>query len=305
MTAVIDPIARSVADVTGGVILASVEIAVPPERVFRALTDPTEVTRWWGSPGTYQTEAFAADLRVGGRWHARGRGVDGRPFTVQGEFLEIDPVRRIIQTWVPDWEPGLTTTLTYRLEPIAGGTRLTVRHEGFGDHEATLRGHTVGWERVLGWLRDYAATDTKASFAARYLNPFRITAYILVLFCLGHTMGALINLPSFGVQGDAVLAAMKSTHFQCQTSDCTWFGFYLGFGWMVSVFLLFSAVVAWFLGGLGRRERLAMKPVAWTLFLSQVANMVLAWIWFFIAPQVFATAVAVLLGYECLVKLRT
>lgn len=304
MTAVLNPVARSVADVTEGVIHASVEIAAPPERVFRALTDGNEVVRWWGSPDTYRLEEFTADLRVGGRWRSRGRSADGKPFQADGEFLEVDEPRLLVQTWNPDWAPGLKTKLTYRLDPIPGGTRLTLRHDGFGANREALEGHTRGWERVLGYLNGYLAGTARLGFVARYLNPFRLAAYVLILFCLGHTSGALISLPSFGPQGDAVLASMKATHFQCQTSDCTWFGFYLGFGWMVSVFFLVAAAIAWYLGGRSRVEQRALKPVAWVLFLGNVANAVIAWSWFFIAPQVFATVAAVLLGYECLVKLR-
>ena len=304
MTAVLNPIARSVADVTEGVIHASVEIAAPPERVFRALTDGNEVVRWWGSPDTYRLSEFSADLRVGGKWRSRGVAVDGKAFEVTGEFLEVDPPRLLVQTWSPDWAPGLKTKLTYRLDAVPGGTRLTLRHEGFGAHREAFEGHTRGWERVLGFLNGYLAGGERSGFVARYLNPFRLAAYVLILFCLGHTSGALIRLPSFGAQGDTVLAAMKATHFRCQTSDCTWFGFYLGFGWMVSVFFLVVAALAWYLGGRSRVEQRALKPVAWALFLGTLANSVIAWNWFFIAPQVFGTVVAVLLGYECLVKLR-
>ena len=53
MTTLSAPPARSVADLTTGAILAAVEIAAPIERVFRALTDPNELVRWWGSPVTY------------------------------------------------------------------------------------------------------------------------------------------------------------------------------------------------------------------------------------------------------------
>jgi uncharacterized protein YndB with AHSA1/START domain len=304
MTALISPVARSVADVTEGVILASVEIAAPPERVYRALTDSDEVVRWWGSPDTYRLESFTADLRVGGQWRSRGRAVDGKPFQAEGEFLEVDPPHRLVQTWIPDWAPGLKTTLTYRLEPIPGGTRVTVRHVGFGEHRAAFEGHARGWERVLGFLHEYLAARERPGFAARYLNPFRLATYILVLFCLGHTMGALVNIPSFGAQGDAVLAAMQSTHFRCQTSDCTWFGFYMGFGILVSIFFLASAAITWYLGGLDATAQRRLAPLAWTMFLSHAGSAVVAWIYFFVAPLVFATLVAVLLGYQCLVRLR-
>ena len=49
--------ARALADVNGGIILAEVEIAAPPERVFRALTQSDEIVRWWGSPDAYRTES--------------------------------------------------------------------------------------------------------------------------------------------------------------------------------------------------------------------------------------------------------
>jgi len=70
-----------------------------------------------------------------------------------------------------------------------------------------------------------------------------------------------------------------------------------------SAAILVAAAIAWYLGGRSRVEQRALKPVAWALFLGNVANAVIAWNWFFIAPQVFATIVAVLLGYECFVKL--
>jgi uncharacterized protein YndB with AHSA1/START domain len=305
MSTLISPTARSVADLTAGVILASVEIAAPPERVFRALTDPNELIRWWGSPDTYRTEEWTADLRVGGRWRARGHGVDGRAFTVQGEFLEVDPPRRLAQTWSPDWEGGFVTTITYRLDPIEGGTRLTLRHEGFGEHRDACRSHGQGWERVLGWLRAYvSAPDAtlateRRGLAARYFNPLRLSAYLLVLYAMGHTTGALLSSPPFGPAADAVRSSMQSVHFQCQGSNCTWFGFYLGFGYLVSVFFLLSAGLMWFLGGLGPGERRRLLPLTWMLFLSQAAGAVIAWTWFFIAPQVFSTLVAALLGLEC------
>jgi uncharacterized protein YndB with AHSA1/START domain len=147
--------ARSIADIERGVILARVEIAAAPERVFCALTDPDEIPRWWGSAEVYQTETWSADFRVGGAWRADGRGADGRPFSVSGRFLEIDPPRKVVQTWKPDWDGGHETTLTYELVAIDGGTRLTVRHEGFVGRAESCEQHSQGWEMVMGWLANY------------------------------------------------------------------------------------------------------------------------------------------------------
>src|SRR5262245_47193804 len=133
--------ARAVADTASGTVLASVEIAAPPERVFKALTTPEEIVRWWGSDSVYRTTEWVQDLRVGGRWKATGKGADGSPFSVEGEFLEIDAPRRLVHSWKPEWDGGHVTRVTYRLEPIERGTRVTVRHEGFGDRAESCRNH--------------------------------------------------------------------------------------------------------------------------------------------------------------------
>lgn len=169
--------ARAVADVTEGRILASVDIKVPPERVFAALSDGAEISRWWGAPGIYTTDRWITDFRVGGSYRAEGTGADGHPFYVTGTFLEIDQPWKIIQTWEPSWNAGLKSTLTYELSAIDGGTRLLVRHDGFKGHEESCEGHAGGWIQVLGWLEKGAlppappAPDTAKYYLARLLGP--------------------------------------------------------------------------------------------------------------------------------------
>jgi hypothetical protein len=73
-----------------------------------------------------------------------------------------------------------------------------------------------------------------------------------------------VSTPHFGSASDAVLSAMRSVHFLASGSECTWYGFYLGFGYQVSIFFLFSAFVTWFpwfLGGRSLPEQLAWAPV--------------------------------------------
>jgi uncharacterized protein YndB with AHSA1/START domain len=149
--------ARAIADLIDGLILARVDVGASPERVFRALTEGRDVLAWWGSPETYRVTEWHSDLRVGGRWRSRGVGADGAPFEVVGEYLVIDAPVRLVQTWKADWDPGAVTTLRYQLDAIPGGTRITVRHEGFAGRAAACEGHADGWERVLGWLATYLA----------------------------------------------------------------------------------------------------------------------------------------------------
>jgi uncharacterized protein YndB with AHSA1/START domain len=150
--------ARSVADLSAGKIVATVEIAAPIARVFGALTDPAAVPQWWGSADTYRTTSFTADLRPGGKWRSVGKGNDGVEFAVEGEFVTVDPPHLLSQTWIASWDGGATTTLTYRLEPLTdGGTRVTVQHDGFVGRPDSCQAHSDGWTRVLGWLDAYAS----------------------------------------------------------------------------------------------------------------------------------------------------
>ena len=140
------------------------------------------------------------------------------------------------------------------------------------------------------------------SLGSRYANPFRLASYLLVLFTLGHTLGAVVATPRLGADSDAVVAAMRSVHVVSQSADCTWYGFYRGFGATISLFFAFSAVLTWHLGGLSARDRRGLAPVMWALFAAYAANAVIAWLYFFPTPQIFATIVAVLLGIGCVRK---
>jgi hypothetical protein len=143
------------------------------------------------------------------------------------------------------------------------------------------------------------STPTRESVWARYFNAFRIASYVMVLFAFGHTRGAMIGTPHFGPESDNVASMMQSVAVRVQGSECTWYGFYRGFGIMVTVFFLFTAALSFYLGGLDARDRRTLAPVAWLLLASYAANTVLAAAYFFPAPVVFSTAICVALGFAC------
>jgi len=141
-------------DAATGVITASVTLAVPPARVFTALTTGTEVMRWWGSRETYVLESWTAELRVGGTRTTQGRRADGQAFGLTGTILVYEPPWRLVKTWRPCQDPqGAETTLTYQLTAIPKGTLLSVRHEGFHGRSAVAGATTSGWTQVLTWLQ--------------------------------------------------------------------------------------------------------------------------------------------------------
>ncbi len=131
---------------------------------------------------------------------------------------------------------------------------------------------------------------------ARYFNLYRICSYLLVIFCLLHTFGGLLSAGSHGSGADMVWSLMKSVHFTIMGSRVSWGGMYLGFGLLFSVFLLFSAFVTWYLGGLDKKGRIALLPITWALAISYLLVAVVSWALFFAAPGVTATLIALLLG---------
>jgi hypothetical protein len=138
----------------------------------------------------------------------------------------------------------------------------------------------------------------------KYLTPFRLATYLLVVFCIAHTAGGMLGQKSLGPEADVVFSAMKRVHFDFNGADATYYGFWFAFGLMSSVFLLFSAFASWRLASLEGEGWRAVEPIAWALFLSHVANAYFSWAYFFSGPGVLATLIALLMGAGALGKRR-
>jgi uncharacterized protein YndB with AHSA1/START domain len=150
--------ARAVADVVERELLGSVEVAATPERVFRALASK-EITQWWVRSGVFDTREWTGDVRVGGRWQASGMA-RGNPYTLEGEFVAVDPPRKLVHTWVAAGEPVAPMKVTYHLEKIDAGTRITVRHSGFSS-PLTCTMTAAGWETSFDQLSKILASENR------------------------------------------------------------------------------------------------------------------------------------------------
>jgi len=135
-------------------IQAEVLIAAPPERVFQALVEPQQVVQWWGQAGIYHCTEFSSDLRVGGKWRGAGVGGQSDPFTVSGEYLEIDSPRVLTYSWVASWTGDVKTTVRWELEPVEQGTLVRLTHSGLAAHPEIAQAYQ-GWPRMLGWLQAF------------------------------------------------------------------------------------------------------------------------------------------------------
>lgn len=134
------------ADATRGTLRIERLLPAPPERVFLAWTDPAEMGGWLSPVGTADV---VADVRVGGRFTVAMVG-DGRRIEHEGEYLEIDPPRRLRFTWRSPYtgpEPGIVTV---ELDPVPGGTRLALTHAALP--EGAVESHAGGWGSILDRL---------------------------------------------------------------------------------------------------------------------------------------------------------
>ena len=159
-TSTIDSHDRVTAEVSSGTgeIVVSATLAASPERVFRALASE-EICAWWVRPGVFDTREWSGELREGGRWSASGVG-GGRPYGLEGTFVEIDAPRRLVHTWKAAGAPG-EARVSYDVEPRPGGVRLTLRHSGLMDPEVIERTR-AGWETSLVRLREILAAEQYA-----------------------------------------------------------------------------------------------------------------------------------------------
>ena len=133
-------------------IVSEIQIAAPMERVFQALVNPSQVVKWWGQKGIYRCTKFESDLRVGGKWRSIGIDGGGNNFEIKGEYLQVEPPRRLSSTWVATWTGDVKTTVTWELEPSGNGTLVRIRHSGLAAHPELAQSYR-GWPRMLGWLQ--------------------------------------------------------------------------------------------------------------------------------------------------------
>ena len=131
-------------------------IKTTPERLWQAITDP-EMRRKY-SFGV----AVASDWTSGSRYVGRAGQTTvspGMPI-LEGENVEVDPPRRLVQTfralWSDDVKREGTSRVTWTIEPIADSCRLTVVHDQLREGaNAELYG---GWPMILSGLKTLLET---------------------------------------------------------------------------------------------------------------------------------------------------
>jgi uncharacterized protein YndB with AHSA1/START domain len=132
----------------------------PPEKVFRAWTEP-DLLKQWFAPLPWTTPRAEIDLRPGGANLIVMRNPEGEEFPNSGVYLEVVKNERLVFTdaytraWEPSEQPFMTVVLTF--ENAGGKTHYTARvlhwtvadrqrHEEMGFHQ--------GWGQCADQLAD-------------------------------------------------------------------------------------------------------------------------------------------------------
>ena len=133
---------------------------------------------------------------------------------------------------------------------------------------------------------------------------YRITAALLVLFALGHTLSfSQVGDPKWGV--DALLASLRRTSFDADGFRRTWWDFYLATGYIAGLFYLFTAVLAWQLGGLPGTALARLRGVTWGFALCFAAITAVSWLHLFLIPIAFSAVITLTLTLAAWLSAKT
>ncbi len=162
-------------EVKAGAVEAQVvaDFAAPPERLWRAFTEPAEMARWWWGKNAPNPSA-QIDLRVGGRYRV---GKDAPPdddsgwgtdrWYISGVLVEMAPHERLIFTLHWEGPVGYNQTgdevldeaAIVTFEPYDGGTRVVYRHIGIPDDGVSAAEHGRGIAATLADLASLIAAE--------------------------------------------------------------------------------------------------------------------------------------------------
>lgn len=134
-------------------------IAASPDAVFRAWTDPEIVMKWFG-PQPRSLLSAGIDLQVGGVWPFVMRSDGEETMGFEGEYLVIDPDRRLVMNWSkfvealfgPSDAPSVSQ-VEITLSAKGAGTDIRIVHSAIAGKDTRV-GFTSGWEHGINNLRD-------------------------------------------------------------------------------------------------------------------------------------------------------
>lgn len=129
--------------------VCQITIAVPVQQVWDEITKTGSIQR-----PVYNT-VVDLELEVGGS--IRYYSLDKKRVFVAGEVLEVDAPRKLRHTYIFTMAPDPVTEVTWELEQVPEGCRVTLTHAGW-TAEKDAKKHEAGWVEILGLLKSELET---------------------------------------------------------------------------------------------------------------------------------------------------
>ena len=114
----------------------------------------------------------------------------------------------------------------------------------------------------------------------------RIASVISLLFTAGHTLGGLKKWSPMGE--NEVLKAMATVRFETMGANRSYFDFFMGFGWSISVAMLLQTVLLWQMASMARTNALHVRPMIAVFVLATLVSGIIAWRFIFPMPAIFS-----------------
>ena len=134
-------------------------VDAPRTLVFEAHTSVEHVPNWMLGPSGWTMPVCEIDLRPGGAWRFGWRREDGSEMEIRGEYREIEPPARLVQTesWGGDW-PESVNTITFEEEDGRTTITSTVLYPSLEARDRALgTGMTDGWSAGYNRLDEYVS----------------------------------------------------------------------------------------------------------------------------------------------------
>lgn len=122
----------------------------------------------------------------------------------------------------------------------------------------------------------------------------RIAAILAFVFAFLHTLG-MPWTPTELPAAVALVDSMKSLHFEVLGANRSYWDFYQGFGISITIYLLLQGCTLWFLAGVAKTRAVDVRGIVGVFLAGQLVLGFLTWKYFFLAPTVFVTLIALCL----------
>ena len=134
------------------------KLGAPIDRVFQFVTQPENLTQWWGPEGMTVPEGNLDFSRLG-PWDSVMMDSEGQKYKVSGTVTAINAPTLVSFTWA--WhdendQRGHESRVTIELIEQSGGTLFRLTHAGLADEESS-KNHEQGWNSTLNKLERMAA----------------------------------------------------------------------------------------------------------------------------------------------------